>query len=94
MPRETINSRYEGLTYPGGEIADEPKVHVGWGRESQHVEVGVLKHPRDRASGLVEHVDDWHDTKYGWFIQLDREGINRLIRTLRKARDAAFGADA
>jgi hypothetical protein len=30
----------------------------------------------------------------GWCCQLDRDGINRLIRTLRKARDAAFGADA
>jgi hypothetical protein len=30
----------------------------------------------------------------GWFADLDRSGINRLIRTLRKARDAAFGADA
>lgn len=30
----------------------------------------------------------------GWFATLDREGCNRLIRALRKARDAAFGADA
>lgn len=30
----------------------------------------------------------------GWYCQLDRAGLNRLIRTLRKARDAAFGADA
>lgn len=92
MPRETIDSRYEGLTYGSGEFCDEPRLHVGWGRESEHVEVGVLKHPRNR--GVVEHVEDWHSNKYGWFIQLDRAGINRLIRTLRKARDAAYGADA
>lgn len=30
----------------------------------------------------------------GWYCQLDRNGINRLIRTLRKARDAAYGSDA
>lgn len=30
----------------------------------------------------------------GWFGGLDREGCNRLIRSVRKARDAAFGADA
>lgn len=30
----------------------------------------------------------------GWVVQLDREGINRMIRALRKARDAAYGADA
>lgn len=30
----------------------------------------------------------------GWHVTLDRDGLNRLIRALRKARDAAFGADA
>lgn len=30
----------------------------------------------------------------GWWADLDRAGINRLILTLRKARDAAFGKDA
>lgn len=29
----------------------------------------------------------------GWYCQLDRDGINRLIRTLRRARDAAYGKD-
>jgi hypothetical protein len=30
----------------------------------------------------------------GVWSDLDRDACNRLIRTLRKARDAAFGADA
>lgn len=30
----------------------------------------------------------------GWHVDLDRAGINRLIRALRKARDQAYGADA
>lgn len=30
----------------------------------------------------------------GWQLSLDRAGINRLIRALRKARDAAYGSDA
>lgn len=30
----------------------------------------------------------------GLWCDLDRHGINRLIRTLRKARDQAYGADA
>lgn len=29
----------------------------------------------------------------GWHVTLDREGINRLIRSLRRARDAAYGRD-
>lgn len=30
----------------------------------------------------------------GLYVDLDRAGINRLIRSLRKARDQAYGADA
>lgn len=30
----------------------------------------------------------------GWWSHLNRDGCNRLIRLVRKARDAAFGADA
>jgi hypothetical protein len=29
----------------------------------------------------------------GWFIDLDRRAINKLIRDLRRARNAAFGPD-
>lgn len=29
----------------------------------------------------------------GWYVDLDRKGINDLIRVLRKARDQAFGRD-
>lgn len=30
----------------------------------------------------------------GFAVMLDRDGINRAIRLLRRARDAAFGSDA
>lgn len=36
---------------------------------------------------IKPHFDGWHAT-------LDRASLNKLIRTLRRARDAAFGADA
>lgn len=29
----------------------------------------------------------------GWYADLDRAGINRLIKALRRARDQAFGRD-
>ena len=29
----------------------------------------------------------------GWFVDLDRERINELIRVLRKARDQVYGRD-
>lgn len=31
--------------------------------------------------------------EYGMYVELDRHGINQLIRNLRRARDQAFGRD-
>ncbi len=58
---------------------------VGWSREQGHVEIGV--DALDISTQASDHVT-------GMFATFDREGINRLIRTLRKARDAAYGSDA
>lgn len=44
------------------------------------------------ATGVVPSVPDltFFD---GFYVQLDRPGINDLIRKLRRARDQAFGRD-
>lgn len=43
----------------------------------------------------IHMVPDQYESTGDWtIVDLDRAAINRLIRTLRKARDAAFGADA
>lgn len=84
MPKEIIASKYDGLTDQDGNLVPEPHVHVGWSREPGHVELAT------RVGG--DYADDL--TRPGVFSQLDRDGINRLIRALRKARDAAFGSDA
>jgi hypothetical protein len=57
-------------------------VQVGWAR-AKFVEVGVARFDVSREM-----------PSEGVFTSLDREGINRLIRSLRRARDAAFGSDA
>lgn len=57
-------------------------VQVGWSRD-RHVEVGVA---------MFEMAAGQHGP--GHWTSLDRAGVNRLIRILRKARDSAFGADA
>lgn len=99
MPKEVIYSSTNGyrIAPNGGEhsaSSDAPlpegtsdtihrrAVHVGWSR-NRYVEVGVAQFEiaTEKADG-------------GIYLDLDREGINRLIRTLRKARDAAFGSDA
>lgn len=81
MPKEIIHSRY-----PDPEDGPrESLVHVGWTREHEHVEVATIV-PDERKLDTTPEGN-------GWFVQLDRSGINRLIRALRQARDQAFGRD-
>lgn len=72
-------------------------VRIGWMTGQSHAE------PADFSPGEV-HIGSGDLTHEGlpvgdeppkiFFAALDRAGVNRLIRTLRRARDAAFGADA
>ena len=61
---------------------ETPHVELRWGRD--HEQVQISTHP---------HGDDEVESK-AWFASLNRHAINSLIRSLRKARDQAFGADA
>lgn len=84
---------------------DRDAVKVGWSKESEHVELAVLQSV-DGAfieHGFVSEVGLEEDDPEAMlrlarltprYIQLDRAGLNRLIRTLRQARDDAFGQDA
>lgn len=67
------------------------------------VEIGWSPGPTGHVQVASVHTDspiDWPegdspDGKFnGWHTTLDREGCNRAIRALRKARDSAYGADA
>lgn len=80
MPKETINPRHHGT-----DDSPAPFVRVGWDRVGC-VQVATL------AGGDYDEVGG--NARPGFYAELDRYGINRLIRTLRKARDQAFGADA
>lgn len=46
------------------------------------------------GEGVLDLLDTNGGDYRGVWTNLDREGCNRLIRLLRRARDAAFGADA
>lgn len=80
MPKEIIYSRYLG-----NDEAPEPWVKIGWSKEAEHVELATL------------NADDYPLEPFpeanGWFVQMDRPGINRLIKALRQARDDAYGKD-
>jgi len=61
------------------------RTEVHWGRDKEYVQVATLA---DESPHEFEG-----DAMQGWYCDLDRKGINDLIRNLRKARDQAFGRD-
>lgn len=86
MPKEIVhNSTPDYPSY----------ARVGWSRESGHVQLATAnpdgKLSLKNVDGKYEPVDTIED--HGWFVSLDRHGINDLIRVLRRARDQAFGKD-
>ena len=92
MPKEVIYNQYSRAT-PSGLDTNPEYLHIGWTPGSEHVEVASV-HPHGALS--LQEGGEWHSVDGptpGWFIQLDRQGINAAIRALRKARDAAYGAD-
>ena len=91
MPKESVRS----IAWPES-AGDDPgyrdTVDVAWSNFTDGwVQVASLR---------AEPVPSSHDAPAhftcpnGLYVNLDRDGINRLIRALRKARDRAFGADA
>jgi hypothetical protein len=82
MPKEYV---FQSTKY-GDPDTQRPAARIGWSREPGHVEIATVMPDGIPLDGGPE--------ANGWFLQLDRDGINRLIRLLRKARDAAYGADA
>lgn len=57
---------------------------------------GALEFDDDEALGrsILNSIDVAGGVYSSLWATLDRDGINRLIRLLRKARDASFGSDA
>lgn len=90
MPKETIT-----------DLANMYDVQVGW-QSGSDVQIGVVTHDGgtivewlfpEASTGTIT-VSDSSPSFTGLWGTLDREGINRLIRVLRRARDSAYGADA
>lgn len=87
MPKEVIVAHgprfYDD---EGREVAQmtQPLVQVSWNREAGYVQI---------ATGTRDPVTFDSNTDAWWFVDLDRQMINQLIRALRRARDQAFGRD-
>lgn len=76
----------------GGAIHEEPSLEISWSRDGQCVQVAFVAPlawldaaQRDLAPN-ESHVSLYTEA-------LSRAEINHMIRTLRRARDAAYGSD-
>lgn len=88
MPKETVY----GDQHPAGPDDQRvPVVEVLWNREGGYVQI-VSKATDPHGGRYVGESPDTHFTD-GMYVDLDRRGINQLIRNLRRARDQAFGRD-
>lgn len=81
MPKETV----------GDHTSTGFRVEVGWRRDGD-VQIATT----NPDSPL--HIDDGNPAGKvpftGWWVTLDRDGVNKLIRDLRRSRDQAYGPDA
>lgn len=92
MPKENIHCA----------VMDTHIAKVGWspdrdGDGSGYVQLATIAtDSRFRWEMVVENPEhpEAGGMFDGFYVTLDREAVNRLIRALRKARDAAYGADA
>lgn len=97
MPKEKIFDEWNDLRHL--------QIHVGWSKDDESVQVSTVNTLADKArresnpqrsdwdtAGVPEYAGP--SDPDGYYVCLDRNSINRLIRTLRRARDQAFGADA
>lgn len=63
-------------------------LRVGWAKDGW-VQVATVDPDREPIYSNDEKIPESN----GWFIALDRRGINAAIRALRTARDQAYGRD-
>ena len=85
MPKEAVFGEVRQFT--SEQPPQTPVVEVCWQRESGSVQ--IVSRVQECEVSSEEPIPCW----YGYYVDLDRSGINALIRKLRKARDQAFGVD-
>lgn len=91
MPKEVVfHDENTTMDFDGRALEGRVGVQVGW--QEHHVQIGhVFRYTEPAADGNPPSLRDGHP---GWFVDLNRHDINRLISVLRKARDGAYGRDA
>ena len=93
MPKEIVTAAYwlpdEKDPDAEGAPEEQPVAEVRWGRDEDHVSLVTRK----RGYEVPPPEADPIPFQYGMHCDLNRRGINELIRHLRRARDQAFGRD-
>ena len=91
MPRETVvHGDVQIAETPADRNRQNPDLSVNWNREGEWVQVAIVVD----AEYLAEYLSTSKDTRLSIPTEvLTRQQINHLIRTLRRARDAAYGSD-
>lgn len=95
---ESAGTRYyPGDPMPEGSvIREEPSLDLSWRREDAGgwVQVG-FDAPRDWWERFIASYQGSPEQHHfaAWSAVMDRRQINHMIKTLRRARDAAYGAD-
>lgn len=70
-------------------------IEVSWNREpAGHVQVATLGVEGTTLAPLPCVSDNGEPHAGGIYLTLNRDGCNKLIRNLRRAREQAFGRDA
>lgn len=92
MPKETFSQGPDANT-----------IELRWGAPGTSGEVQLCTYnPRRRVTETASLLPDMKIGEAtreehpftGWSVSLERQEINALIRTLRRARNAAYGEDA
>lgn len=99
MPHQKINYpelvKYNGGHESGGFDFLTPTIEVHWMPEETATGGWVQLQAKVDYSDLKERLESSQTNEISLPIPpLDRGQINLLIRTLRRARDAAYGSDA
>jgi hypothetical protein len=88
MPKEHIYARDFAMQHrdmDGNKVpVDYTAAKLSWDKDSENVSLAVVNMEGD-PDGMDPTVK---------YLNLNRNGINRLITNLRRARDAAYGKDA
>lgn len=90
MPKEHV---YGSLTPFGVEDPRRCVVEVRWDRESGYFQIATKEASAELFVAGEPLPENTIPAEYGFYTDLDRRGINDLIRVLRRARDQAFGRD-